>query len=156
MPILLEEITIENFLKIFKKIVRQKETAGLVAIQNNPPDLLERAKQYGTQYKNGSWGWSSNIWSRSAAGSVVVESEQDLRIEHKQLMLRVLEHILSQGPLIQVDANLGQPGSKAEMRCRLYCDPQFPDIAYRWGQLNFPGNPRLEPHAQVFCIPHYF
>ncbi|MBI5956102.1 MAG: phosphoenolpyruvate carboxykinase (ATP) [Chloroflexi bacterium] len=155
MPILLEEITIENFIATFKKIVREKEAAGLVAIQSNPPDLLERAKQYGTQYRNGSWGWSSNIWSRSAAGSVVVESEQDLKIEHKQLMLRVLEHILSQGPLIQVDANLGQPGSKAEMRCRLYCDPQFPDIAYRWSQLNFPGNPHLEPDAQVFCIPHY-
>lgn len=150
-----EEIAIKNFNKLFRRIVELKEKSGITAIHNNPSNLLERAKLYGTRFKNGSWGWSSNIWNRSAAGSVVVEKEEDLKPEHKQLMLRVLEHILSQGPLIQMDANLGQPNSKAEMRCRLYCDPQFPDIAYRWGQLNFPGDPRQEPDATVFCIPHY-
>ena len=150
-----KEITIDGFKKIFNKIVEKKESAGLTAVQNNPSDLLERAQQYGTHYKNDSWNWTSNIWSRSAAGSVVVEKEEDLKPEHKELMMRVLEHILSQGPLIQVDANLGQPGSKAEMKCRLYCDPQFPDIAYRWSNLNFPGDAEADPDATLFCIPHY-
>lgn len=155
MLIRLDEIKVNSFMGLFKRIVEKKTASGIKAVLNNPPDLLERAKLYGTQFKNASWGWTSNIWNRSAAGSVVIEKEEDLRPEHKQLMLRVLEHILSQGPLIQVDANLGQPGSKAEMRCRLYCDPQFPDIAYRWSQLNFPGNPKLEPEVTIFCIPHY-
>lgn len=149
-----EEITAGSFLDIFKKIVKKKTAAGITAIQNNPSDLFERAKAYGTQYKNGSWGWTSNIWNRSAAGSVVVEKEEDLRSEHTQLMRSVLEQMLCR-PMIQVDANLGQPGSKAEMRCRLYVDPQFPDIAYRWKELNFPGDPSKEPDVTIFCIPHY-
>ena len=69
-----------------KKIVEEKEKAGIRAIQNNPKDLFRRAQNYGTRYKNNSWGWSSNIWSRSAAGSVVVENEKDLKPEHKLLM----------------------------------------------------------------------
>ena len=149
-----EEITIDGFKEIFGRILQKKENAGITAIHNNPSDLLERAKLYGTQYKNDSWGWSSNIWSRSAAGSVVVEREEDLKPEHKQLMLRVLEHILCR-PMVQVDANLGQPHSKARMHARLYIDPQFPDIAYRWSQLNFPADPIEEPGATTFCIPHY-
>jgi phosphoenolpyruvate carboxykinase (ATP) len=154
MLIRLEDITIENFRETFYKILQEKKAAGITAIQNNPGDLLERAKYYGVQYRNESWGWSSNIWSRSAAGSVVVESEKELQLEHKQLMLNVLEHILCR-PMIQVDANLGQPGSRAEMKCRLYCDPQSPDIAYRWSQLNFPGNSQTKQDAIIFCIPHY-
>jgi len=149
------DITIKSFPELFKEILKQKEDAGLKPVQNNPKDLLDRAKSYGTHFKNDSWGWTSNIWSRSAAGSVVIDKEEDLKPEHKQLMLRVLEHSLSQGPLIQIDANLGQPDSKAEMRCRLYCDPQFPDIAYRWSQLNFKGDPKKTPDATLFCIPHY-
>ncbi len=149
-----EDITASSFLEIFKRIIKKKTDAGVTAIQNNPADLLERAKPYGTQYKNGSWGWTSNIWNRSAAGSVVVEKDEDLRSEHIQLMRSVLEQILCR-PMIQVDANLGQPGSIAEMRCRLYIDPQFPDIAYRWKELNFRGDPSKEPDATIFCIPHY-
>lgn len=149
-----EEITVCNFLDIFKKIVKKKETAGISAVLNNPKDLFEKAKFYGTNYKNGSWGWASNIWNRSAAGSVVVEKDEDLRVEHTQLMQRVLEQILCK-PMIQVDANLGQPGSKAEMRCRLFIDSQFPDIGYRWKELNFPGDPTKEPDAVLLCIPHY-
>ena len=154
MPIKEKDITIIDFLRLFKKIVEEKEKAGIRAIQNNPKDLFRRAQNYGTRYKNNSWGWSSNIWSRSAAGSVVVEREEDLLAEHKQLMLRTLEHILCR-PIIQVDTNLGQPDSAAQMRCRLYCDPQFPDIAYRWRELSFPGSPQLEPEATLFFIPHY-
>lgn len=150
-----EEITIEGFKEAFKRIVELKERCGITAILNNPPDLFERAKSYGTRFKNGSWGWASNIWHRSAAGSVVVERDEDLLPEYKLLMLRVLEHILAQGPLIQVDGILGKPGTKAEMRCRLYCDPQFPDIAYRWSQICFPGDPESEPDVELFCIPHY-
>lgn len=154
MPFTTNDVTIQGFLDIFRKIVESKERAGINAVQNNPKDLLKRAKYYGTQYKNKSWGWTSNIWSRSAQGSVVINSDDELKTPHKELMLRVLEHILCQ-PMIQVDANLGQPGSKAEMRCRLYCDPQFPDIAYRWQQLNFQGDPSAEPEAVLFFMPHY-
>jgi len=148
------DITIDGFLKIFKDIVESKKRAGISSIQDNPKDLLKRAKYYGTQYKNKSWGWTSNIWARSAKQSVVVNTDEELKTPHKELMLRVLEHILCQ-PMIQVDANLGEPGSKAEMKCRLYCDPQFPDIAYRWAQLNFKGDPSCEPDATVFFVPHY-
>lgn len=132
-----------------------KERAGIRAIDNNPPDLFERAKLYGTQFKNGSWGFTSNIWHRSAAGSVVVEREEDLKPEHKQLMLRVLEHILAQGPLIQVDCYLGSANSPARMHARLYCDPQFPDIAHRWSQINFPAPPEEDPDVELIEIPHY-
>lgn len=148
------DITIAGFLKIFNDIVESKERAGITAIQDNPKDLLKRASYYGTQFKNKSWGWTSNIWSRSAKQSVVVNTETELQGPHKELMLRVLEHVLCQ-PMIKVDANLGQPGSKAEMKCRFYCDPQFPDIAYRWQQLNFKGDPSCEPDATLFFIPHY-
>ena len=151
----LEEITIENFKESFKSIIELKERSGITAILNNPPDLFERAKLYGTRFRNGSWGWASNIWHRSAAGSAVIERDEDLRYEHKLLMLRVLEHILAQGPLIQVDAILGKPGTEAELKCRLYCDPQFPDVAYRWSQLCFPGKPEEDPDVEIFCIPHY-
>jgi phosphoenolpyruvate carboxykinase (ATP) len=150
-----EDITIEGFRQVFRKIVRKKQNAQIKAIINNPPDLFQRAKSYGTHFKNGSWGWTSNIWNRSASGTAVINNEDELRPQHKELMLRVLEHILSQGPLIQVDANLGQFGSKGLMRCRLYCDPQFPDIAYRWSQLNFKADRRQRPDVELFCIPHY-
>jgi phosphoenolpyruvate carboxykinase (ATP) len=149
-----KDITIASFLEIFKNNVEKKEKAGIVAIQKNPKNLLKRAQFYGTQFKNKSWGWTSNIWNRSAKGSVVINSETELLEPHRELMLRALEHMLCQ-PMIQVNANLGEPGSKAEMRCRLYCDPQFPDIAYRWAKLNFKGDSSQEPDATIFFIPHY-
>ncbi|MGZ4953459.1 MAG: phosphoenolpyruvate carboxykinase (ATP), partial [Halobacteriota archaeon] len=154
MPITLDDITITSFPQLFEQIIEDKERVGLKAIQNNPPDLLKRAQEYGTQFKNGSWNWASNIWNRSAAGSVVIEREEDLLKEHKVLMLRVLEHILDQ-PMIQADAMLGQQGSKGAMNCRLYCDAQFPDVAYRWQAVNFPGNQDATPDALCFMIPHY-
>jgi phosphoenolpyruvate carboxykinase (ATP) len=154
MLIQIDQITINGFKEIFHKIIQLKNRAGIRAIDNNPKDLFERGKLYGVQYKNGSWGWASNIWSRSAAGSMVVLKDEDLTLEHKQLMRSVLEQILCR-PMIQVDANLGQPNSRAEMRARLYIDPQFPDIGYRWSVLNFPGDPSKEPDATIFCIPHY-
>ena len=152
----LDDISIESFREIFRDIVRIKEKAGLKAIERNPPDLLERAKLYAVRYRNGSLGWTSNIWHRSEGGTVVIEREEDLKPVHKVLMLRVLEHILAQGPLIQVDAKIAA-GTRAEMKCRLFCDPQFPDIAYRWQQLNFPYEPAEgeEPDVEIFHIPHY-
>lgn len=150
-----DEITIKGFKKIFKKIINLKEKTGIKAIQNNPPDLFEMTKAYGMRFKNGSWGFASNIWHRSSIGSVFVEKEEDLKPEHKQLMLRVLEHILVQGPFIQVDCYLGSPNSPVKMHARLYCDPQFPDIAYRWSQLNFPAPPDEEPDVMLIDIPHY-
>jgi len=154
MPTTIGHITIESFLNIFDEMVRNKQKAGIEALQDNPDNLLERATYYGTQYKNRSWGWTSNIWNRSAKNSVVVTSEHELKNEHRQLMLRVLEQILCK-PMIQVDANLGTPGGRAQMHCRLYCDPQFPDLAYRWKQLNFPADDNGEPQATLFFIPHY-
>jgi len=149
-----DQMTIAGFLEHFRRIVREKEAAGITPILTNPSDLLERAKLYGMAYGNGSWGWGSNIWSRSAAGTMVVEREEDLGPEQRQVMLRTLEHILCR-PLIQVDRTVGTPGERAAMRCRLYCDPQFPDVAYRWGELTFPGDPSAEPEAVLFCLPHY-
>lgn len=154
MPTTIGHITIENFLHIFDEIIQQKQDAGVEAIQNNPDDLLERSKPYGMQYANDSWGWSSNIWSRSAKNTQVVGSEHELKNEHRHLMLRVMEHMLCR-PMIQVDATQGSPGSRAEMHCRLYCDPQFPDLAYRWKQLTFPADPDEEPDATLFFVPHF-
>jgi len=149
-----DDISITRFKEIFREIIRMKESCGIQAIQYNPKDLLERAKTYGTMFKNGSYGWSSNIWHRSAQNTVVIEREEELQQEHKFLMLRVLEHILAK-PIIAVDATLGPPGTVAAMRCRLYCDPQFPDIAHRWKNLNFPADLNEEPEVELFHIPHY-
>ncbi|MCK4324023.1 MAG: phosphoenolpyruvate carboxykinase (ATP), partial [Armatimonadetes bacterium] len=154
MPTTIGHITIENFLHIFDEIVENKQRCGIEAIQNNPDDLLQRARSYGTQYKNSSWGWTSNIWSRSAQNTVVIDSEHELKNEHRTLMLKVLEQILCR-PMIQVDANLGGPGSRAQMHCRLYCDPQYPDIPYRWQQICFPADPAEEPGATLYFIPQY-
>jgi len=151
----IEEISIEKFKETFKKILEYKRKCGITPYLDNPPDLFERAKLYGTQYKNGSWNWASNIWHRSADNTVVINSNDELKYEHKFLMVRVLEHILAQGPLIKVDAYYGKPGTKAQMHARLWCDPQFPDIAYRWSQLVFPAPPDEEPDVEVICIPHY-
>ena len=155
MLIEIEKLTISSFLEIFEKIQEIKRKAGIEGILNNPPDLLERAKLYGIQYKNGSWGWASNIWNRSAEGSVVIENDAQLQMEHKTLMRSVLEQILCR-KLIQVDATIGMPGTPVAMHARLYVDAQFPDIAYRWEELNFPANPDEKPDAIMFHIPHYF
>ena len=151
----IEEMTIEGFKESFRRILKLKESCGIQPILDNPPDLLERAKLYATKYRNGALGWASNIWHRSEAGTAVIEKDEDLRWEHKLLMRRVLEHVLAQGPLIKVDGILGKPGSRVELRCRLYCDPQFPDIAYRWSQIAFPGDPSKKPDVELICIPHY-
>jgi len=149
-----EKITIAGFRRLFNEIVRQKESIPVPALLRNPSDLLERAKLYGIQYKNGSWGWCSNVWHRSAANTVVIDREEDLLPAHQELMLSVLEHILCR-PMFQTDRTLGTSRSPAKMRARLYCDPQFPDIPYRWGELNFPGEPDAEPDAELFMIPQF-
>ncbi len=154
MPITADQITISNFPDLFRKIIADKQAAGIQAIQKNPPDLLERAQSYGTRFANDSWGWSSNIWHRSAANTCVVNAEQELNDSHRELMLRVLEHIIAR-PMIQTDASLGSSQSPARMHCRLYCDPQYPDIPYRWRQICFPANPDEEPDATLFFIPQY-
>ena len=100
-------------------------------------------------------GWASNIWSRSAKNTVVIEDDSQIGIEHKILMLRVLEHILAQGPLIKVDGYYGTPGTKVEMHTTVYVDPQFPDLAYRWKQLVFPAPSDEKPDVELFVVPHY-
>lgn len=150
-----EEMTIGAFLRAFEGIVELKRKAGLEAVLDNPPDLLQRAMMYATKYKNGSLGWASNIWSRSAANTVVIEDDSELREEHKILMVRVLEHILAQGPMIKVDGYVGKPGTRAQMHAAVYVDPQFPDLAYRWKQLVFDAPPEEEPDVRVFVVPHY-
>ncbi len=151
----IEDMTPIKFKESFRRIIEVKEKVGLKAILDNPPDLFDRAKLYGNQYKNGSWNWASNIWSRSAANTVVIEDDSELKYEHKLLLVRVLEHILAQGPLIKVDGYVGKPGTKAQMHATVYVDPQFPDIAYRWKQLVFPAPPDEKPDIEVFVIPHY-
>ena len=151
----LEELTPEKFKETFRRILEFKRRAGITPVLDNPPDLLERAKLYATRYRNGALGWASNIWSRSAANTVVIERDDKLRLEHKLLMLRVLEHVLAQGPLIKVDGYYGTPGTKVQMHTRVYVDPQFPDLAYRWKQLVFPAPPNEEPDAELFVVPHY-
>jgi len=151
----IEDMTPVKFKEAFRKIIEVKEKVGLKAILDNPPDLFDRAKLYGNQYKNGSWNWASNIWSRSAANTVVIEDDDQLQYEHKLLLVRVLEHILAQGPLIKVDGYVGKPGTKAQMHATVYVDPQFPDIAYRWKQLVFQAPPNEKPDVEVFVIPHY-
>ncbi len=151
----LDKLDTKTFLETFFRILEIKKQAGLTPILDNPKDLFDRAKLYGTQYKNGSWNWASNIWSRSAANTVVIDSDDQLQYEHKLLMMRVLEHILAQGPLIKVDGYVGKPGTKAQMHATIYVDPQFPDLAYRWSQLVFPAPPDEEPDVRVFVIPHY-
>ncbi len=154
MPITADQITISNFPDIVRKIIADKQAIGIPALQNNPTDLFERAQTYGIQFANRSWGWSSNIWHRSAANTSVVNTEQELTDNHRELMLRVLEHIITR-PMIQADANYGSFQSPARMHCRLYCDPQYPDIPYRWKQICFPANPDEEPDATLFFIPQY-
>lgn len=154
MPISADDITIANFPPLFHKIVQDKESARIEAIQNNPSDLFERAQSYGIQFANGSWGWGSNIWHRSAANTSVVDSEEELTDNHRQLMLRVLEHVITR-PMIQADANLGSEDCPARMHCRLYCDPQYPDIPYRWQQICFPADAHQAPDATLYFIPQY-
>ncbi len=151
----LEKLDSKTFLDTFFKILEIKRRAGLTPILDNPKDLFDRAKLYGTQYKNGSWNWASNIWSRSAASTVVIDNDEQLQYEHKLLMMRVLEHILAQGPFIKVDGYVGKPGTKAQMHATIYVDPQFPDLAYRWSQLVFPAPTDEEPDVRIFVIPHY-
>ncbi len=151
----LEEITPEKFKETFQRIIELKKKAGLIALRDNPPDLFERAKMYGMQYNNGSWNWASNIWSRSAANTVVIENDDEIRTEHKLLMMRVLEHVLAQGPFIKVDGYAGKPGTKAQMHTAVYVDPQFPDLALRWKALVFPAPPDEKPDVEVFVVPHY-
>ncbi|MGQ4834496.1 MAG: phosphoenolpyruvate carboxykinase (ATP) [Candidatus Asgardarchaeia archaeon] len=150
-----DNLTPAKFKETFSKILEVKRKAGITPLLDNPPDLFDRAKLYGMRYKNGSWNWASNIWSRSAANTVVIEDDNQLQYEHRLFLLRVLEHILAQGPLIKVDGYVGKPGTKAQMHARVYVDPQFPDIAYRWMQLVFPAPPDEKPDIEVFVIPHY-
>lgn len=151
----LEEITPTSFLKSLHEIFKYKEKAGLIPYLDNPSDLLERAKLYATHYRNGSFGWASNIWSRSAANTVIINDEKEMKREHKLLLLRVLEHVLAQGPLIKVDGAYGSPESKVRMNVRVFVDPQFPDLAYRWRQLVFPPDRGKEPDSTLIVIPHY-
>ena len=39
-----DDITIASFPKLFDQIIEEKQKVGLTPIQNNPSDLLERAK----------------------------------------------------------------------------------------------------------------
>jgi len=154
MPITADQITISNFPDLVRKIIADKQAVGIQALQNNPTDLFERAQTYGVQFANQSWGWGSNIWHRSAANTSVVNTEQELTDNHRELMLRVIEHIITR-PMIQTDASLASPQSPARMHCRLYCDPQYPDIPYRWQQICFPADPTEEPGATLYFIPQY-
>ena len=145
----------KKFLETFEKIMELKASVGLTPYLDNPKDLLYRASLYAVKYSNGSLGWASNIWSRSPRNTVVVNDDSNLPYEYRIFLVRVLEHILAQGPLIKVDRYVGKPGSGLEMYTTVYVDPQFPDIAYRWGQLYFPVDERRDPDVRIFVVPHY-
>ncbi|MEM3379849.1 MAG: phosphoenolpyruvate carboxykinase (ATP) [Fervidicoccaceae archaeon] len=151
----LDDITPESFLSSLFSIFEYKRKAGITPYLDNPSDLRERATLYATSFKNGSYGWASNIWSRSAANTVIINDAKEMKREHKVLLQRVLEHVLAQGPLIKVDGAYGSPGSKVRMNVRVFVDPQFPDLAYRWRQLVFEPDRDRDPDATLIVIPHY-
>ena len=126
----LQEMSIENFIKSFHNILEWKKKNNWNPYYDNPSkdELLQRARWYGSIYKNGSFGWTSNIWSRSKANTSVVEDNSQLTDEHKILMLRSLEYVLAPNPLIKVDGNYGA-NPRVAMHTTIYNDGRYPDLA---------------------------
>ena len=96
----LESMTIESFVDAFHKILEWKKSEGRRAYYDNPDreTLRSQAQFYGEPYDNGSLGWTCNIWSRSKANSLEVQSNSDLDKQHKILMRSALEYVLAPNP----------------------------------------------------------
>jgi len=52
----LEDLDLSTFRESFRRILAFKESSGLEAVLDNPPDLLERAKLYTAKFRNGALG----------------------------------------------------------------------------------------------------
>jgi phosphoenolpyruvate carboxykinase (ATP) len=150
----LENITIENFIETFHKILEWKKSNGWNAFHDNPPKetLLKQAAFYGEKYANGSCGWTSNIWTRSAKNSAVVEDNSQLKTEHKFLMRAALEYILPPNPLIKADGAYGEHPS-ARMHARIYTDARYPDVSMRWKEIVFDADPKAKPDMESLQLP---
>ena len=111
----IENMTIESFIDTFHRIMDWKRQNGWRAFYDNLTyeTLFRQAEFYGEEYANNSHGWSCNIWSRSKANTAVVETNDDLRDEHKFLMRSALEYVLTPNPLVKVDGVYGQHESVA-------------------------------------------
>jgi phosphoenolpyruvate carboxykinase (ATP) len=150
----LEKMTIEAFIESFHKIIEYKKAHGLKAYHDNPPYevLRKQAEFYGENYKNGSLGWASNIWSRSQANSAVVEDSGHLDSQHKLLMRSALEYILAPNPLIKVDGALGHH-PRVKFHCRIWTDSRYPDLPLRWRELVYPADPSGKPDMEMLVLP---
>jgi phosphoenolpyruvate carboxykinase (ATP) len=150
----LEEMTIEDFIDTFHRILDWKRSIGQLAYYDNPPEetLRRQAEFYGERYANGSVGWASNIWSRSAAFTDVVGDDSELRDEHKLLMGSALEYVLAPNPLIKVDGVYGE-NERVRFHCRVWCDARYPDLPLRWRALTFPADPQEEPDMELLMLP---
>jgi len=149
-----DEITIESFIDTFHKILEWKKISNRVAFYDNPSDdvLLRQSEFYGERYSNNSVGWASNIWSRSAAYTAVVDDSSQLHKQHKLLMQSALEYILAPNPLIKVDGIYGQ-NPKIRFHCRVWCDARYPDLPLRWRTLTFPADMDGEPDMEILMLP---
>ncbi|TET34154.1 MAG: phosphoenolpyruvate carboxykinase (ATP) [Planctomycetota bacterium] len=150
----IEEMTIENFIDTFYKILEWKKFNGWKAYHDNPSkqELLEQAKFYGDDYANGAHGWASNIWSRSKNNTAVVEDNSQLDDQHKLLMRSALEYVLSPNQLIKMDGCYGQ-NEKVRMHARVYTDAHYPDLPMRWRELVYEADPNGKPDCTLLMLP---
>jgi phosphoenolpyruvate carboxykinase (ATP) len=150
----LENMTIEAFIDTFHKIMEWKKANGWNAYHDNPSleTMQKQASFYGEEYANGSWGWSSNIWSRSAPSTAVIEDNSQLHEQHKLLMRSALEYVLAPNPLIKVDGTYGEHPSVA-MHCRLWNDARYPDLPMRWRELVFDADKDAKPDMEALMLP---
>ncbi len=150
----IENLTIEAFIDTFHKIMDWKKKNGWRAYYDNPPleTLLKQSAFYGEEYANGSFSWASNIWSRSAKSTAVIEDSSQLDFQHKLLMRSALEYVLAPNPLIKVDGTYGE-NPKVKMHCRLWNDARYPDLPMRWRELVFDADNDAKPDMEALMLP---
>ena len=149
----LDAMTIEAFIDTFHAILEWKKAIGQRAYHDNPSydELLKQASYYGVQYANKSWGWASNIWSRSPAMTVVVEENAQLTEQIKLFLRSALEYVLAPNPLIKVDGVYGQH-ERVRFHCRFWGDARYPDLPLRWRELVFPADPAAKPDMEALFL----
>ncbi len=148
------DLTIENFISSFHNIIEWKKNHGWTTCIDNPAKevLLKQSEFYGENYGNGSYGWSSNIWSRSKGNTAVVDDNDQLKHEHRILMRSALEYVLAPNQLIKTDGAYGQDES-VKFHARLWTDSKYPDIALRWKETTFPVEPGHKPDMEALMLP---
>lgn len=149
-----DRMTIQAFIDTFHAILEWKKSIGQKAYYDNPSyeALLKQASFYGERYANGSWGWASNIWSRSPSMTSVVEDDSDLTEQHKYFLRSALEYVLAPNPLIKVEGVYGQ-NRRVRFHCRIYGDARYPDLPLRWRELVFPADPNEQPNMEALMLP---